>query len=165
MTKTRRAGFSKKRRRGGRKTMKRRGRKRRTRVKRRGRKRSSRRRRGGAGTTHNSSNKKAGWTIPNCSYGESGFSTPFCQDATDDFHNPYMETLEQGAVWDTVTKEGKKWPTFSANYDWMKFNKKQREKIYGKTLVEKGDHYMDSKGWAKQMKIVNSQKERSNVIN
>ena len=60
MTKTRRAGFSKKRRRGGRKTvkrrsgrktMKRRGRKRRTRVKRRGRKRSSRRRRG-AGTTH-----------------------------------------------------------------------------------------------------------------
>ena len=58
MTKTRRAGFSKKRRRGGRKTMKRRGRKQRTRVKRRGRKRSirRRRRRGGAGTTHHVNN-------------------------------------------------------------------------------------------------------------
>ena len=40
MTKTRRVGFRKKRRRGGRKTIKRRGRKRRTRVKRRGKCRS-----------------------------------------------------------------------------------------------------------------------------
>ena len=87
MTKTRRAGFSKKRRRGGRKTvkrrsgrktMKRRGRKRRTRVKRRGRKRSSRRRRGGAGKTHHvkkDAGLKAAWVkdgVCGNIYGHSG---------------------------------------------------------------------------------------------
>ena len=56
MTKTRRAGFSKKRRRGGRKTVKRRGREQRTRVKRRGRKRSRRRRRRGGTTPVNNAN-------------------------------------------------------------------------------------------------------------
>jgi len=67
MTKTRRAGFRKKRRRGSRKTVKRRGRKRSTRVKRRGRRRSRRRSRGGkrrssmrgGNTTHVS--KKEPW--------------------------------------------------------------------------------------------------------
>ena len=99
-----------------------------------------------------------GGQFQNCE-GVKDDSTPFCKDATDFYSNPYMETLEAGAPRNMITKEGKKWPSWSPNFDWMKFGIKQRKKIYGKKLVEKGDQYMDSKGWAKQMKIVNSQKE------
>ena len=60
MTKTRRAGFRKKRRRGGRKTVKRRGGKRKT-IRRRGGKRKTIRRRGGK---KRNKNLKGGWDNP-----------------------------------------------------------------------------------------------------
>lgn len=70
MTKTRRAGFSKKRRRGGRKTVKRRGGKRKT-IRRRGGKRKTIRRRGGK---KRNKNLKGGnpWANRHCPAGSHG---------------------------------------------------------------------------------------------